>query len=304
MPFGSDCRERAPMRVAGWPSCGIFQTPRLPASQDARFAYRLSCSSNVRPVRPAKNEPQNVSGGAPSGSSAYVDWLPSAAILRISPVSARLTYLLLSWSIARLSGVSSNDGLNWATVSTWANAQGAAASSKAATVGMSLRTMIFLSPSSVAELVASAFRRKSSAGDSLPAEAGSHAASAFTHNGRKTPAEPITGRRGRERGGRRLPDEVRDEARDTHRTLTVRARATLWGRGLQTRPLRANSLDGIQLLLGELLLPGLRQLLHPAVVDQRDREDSLAAHPGVGGHGVIGLRVRTLADGEQDAAHD
>src|SRR6185503_2980905 len=118
---------------------GIFQTPRLAGSQDARFAYKLSCSSNVRPVRPAKNAPQNVSGGAPSGSITYVDWPPSAAILRISPVSARLTYLLLSWSIAMLSGVSSSDGLNRATVSTWANAQGAAASSNAATVGMSRR---------------------------------------------------------------------------------------------------------------------------------------------------------------------
>ena len=56
------------MRVGGCPSCGIFQTPRLPGSQDARFAYRLSCSSNVMPVRPPKNGPQNVSGGAPSGS--------------------------------------------------------------------------------------------------------------------------------------------------------------------------------------------------------------------------------------------
>src|SRR4029450_1674172 len=143
MPFGSDCSERAPIRVGGCPSCGIFQMPRLPGSHDARFADRLACSSNVRPVRPAKKEPQKVSGGAPSGSMAYVDWLPSAAIWRISPVSARLTYLLLSWSIAMLSGVSSNEGWNWAPVPTWANAEDAAATSNAATPGMSRLTMIF-----------------------------------------------------------------------------------------------------------------------------------------------------------------
>src|SRR5262245_22338345 len=167
MPFGSDCSESAPMRLGG-PSCGIFQTPRLPGSQDARFAYRSSCSSNVRPVRPAKNEPQKVSGGAPSGSMAYVDWLPSAAILRISPVSARLTYLLLSRSIAMLSGVSSRDELKSATVSTWANAQGAAASSNTNTAGMTRRTIAFL-------LLLSRHRLTS----------------AFTYDGRKSQEESI-----------------------------------------------------------------------------------------------------------------
>jgi len=34
---------------------------------------------------------QDVSGGAPSGSSACVDWVPSGAIFRISPVKFRLT---------------------------------------------------------------------------------------------------------------------------------------------------------------------------------------------------------------------
>jgi hypothetical protein len=47
-----------------------------------------------------------------------VDWAPSGAILRISPVSARLTNLLFSWSMAMLSGVSSRDALKNATVST------------------------------------------------------------------------------------------------------------------------------------------------------------------------------------------
>src|SRR4029453_14770544 len=177
MPFGSDCSERAAMRLGGCPSCGIFQTPRLPGSQDARFAYRLSCSSNVRPVRPAKKEPQKVSGGAASGSMTYVDWLPSAAILRISPVSARLTYLLLSRSIAMLSGVSSRDELKSATVSTWANAQGAAATSKKKKRGMKRANIVGIKRPTIAFLLLLSRHRL---------------ASAFVYDGRKSQEESIT----------------------------------------------------------------------------------------------------------------
>jgi len=110
----------------GSPSRGIFHTPRLSGSHDARFAYRLPCPSRVIPVSPAKKDPQNVSGGAPKGSFAKVDCVPSGAISRISPVSAKLMYLLLLWlSIAMLSGVSSASATKSATVSTGSCAQGA-----------------------------------------------------------------------------------------------------------------------------------------------------------------------------------
>ncbi len=69
-----------------------------------------------------------MSGGAPRGRLATVDCEPSGAIFRISPVSARLMYLLLWLSIAIFSGVSSALASKSATVSTvrfgsgWADA--------------------------------------------------------------------------------------------------------------------------------------------------------------------------------------
>ena len=92
----------------------------------------------------------------------------------------------------------------------------------------------------------------------------------------------------------------------------VEAVSRLQGRVFSPRPCNVELFSGggqptylmIQLLLGELTLPGLRKLLHPAVVDQRYRQDSLTAHAGVGRHGVVGLRVRIFADGEKNAAHD
>ena len=52
------------------------------------------------------NEPQGVSGGS-SGRRAKVDCVPAGVILRISPVSARLTKRLPSSSKTMLSGASS-----------------------------------------------------------------------------------------------------------------------------------------------------------------------------------------------------
>ena len=56
--------------------------------------------------------------------------------------------------------------------------------------------------------------------------------------------------------------------------------------------------------MGQLVLPGLRELLHPAVVHQRDRQHALPAHARVGRHLVVGRALRIRPEGEKNAAHD
>src|SRR5262245_6905096 len=46
----------------------------------------------------------------------------------------------------------------------------------------------------------------------------------------------------------------------------------------------------------------LGDVLNPAVVDERDRQHALAAHAGVAGHDVVGLRA--LAGSQEHPAHD
>jgi hypothetical protein len=83
------------MRVGGCPSPGIFQTPRLPGSQDARFVEVVVLVEGDA-GEPGEEGPQKVSGRRAKRQLDAGGLTPSGAIPRISPVSARLTYLLLS----------------------------------------------------------------------------------------------------------------------------------------------------------------------------------------------------------------
>jgi hypothetical protein len=91
----------------------------LAASQGAAETYRSPPGPTAMP--PMMATPNALPHGTSHGSSgriARVDCPPSGANLRISPVSARLTYRLPAASNATLSGVSGTVGSNSVTVST------------------------------------------------------------------------------------------------------------------------------------------------------------------------------------------
>jgi hypothetical protein len=70
MPFGSDCSERAPIRAGGCPSCGIFQMPAAAGIARREVRVQVVVLVEREAGQPGEERPQNVSGGAPSGSMA------------------------------------------------------------------------------------------------------------------------------------------------------------------------------------------------------------------------------------------
>src|SRR5215468_8004721 len=74
--------------------------------------------------------------------------------------------------------------------------------------------------------------------------------------------------------------------------------------GLVVARAAAVSLDGMQLFFGQLVLPGLRKLLNPAVVHERDRQHTLPAHPCERRHIIVGLCLRIWSEREKNTADD